>query len=83
MPSVSSKVIFAIGKAALVVFLLVGCTSGNEEGNVENTESSGLAKKAKKKRSSERSIEDVKIDVVEREEETKDPKNSSDEDFTF
>ena len=58
-------------------------THHRKEKRQKKEKKSKKAKKAKKKRSSERSIEDVKIDVVEREEETKDPKNSSDEDFTF
>ena len=50
MPSVLSRVTCAIGKAILVVFFLGGCSPGDEEEKLGNTESSGLAKKAKKGR---------------------------------
>ena len=50
MHGVLSRLTFVIGTVGLVTFLLAGCTSGSEEGSVENTESSGLAKKAKKGR---------------------------------
>lgn len=50
MPSDLSRVISVVGKTVLVAFLLVGCSSGNEEENIGNTESRGLAKKAREGR---------------------------------